>query len=146
VTAEVFFEDDRALRIPGVLVFVASQIDPTTGTLPIKVRLSDTPLTLLSGQGVKLRLLLGFEPNASVVPEAALQHAQQGAYVYVVRDGKAEVQPVRPLRSLDGEYMVVGELRAGEPVLIEIPQRLKSGSKVRLEGGEPEGKEGKVQP
>ena len=134
VTAEVLFEEDRALRVPGVLVFVDSQIDPSTGTLPIKVRLSDTPPTLLSGQGVGLRLLLGVEPNARVVPEAALQHAQQGTYVYVVRDGKAEVQTVRPLRSLDGEYMVEGELRAGEPVLIEIPQRLKAGSKVRLEG------------
>jgi RND family efflux transporter MFP subunit len=146
VTAEIFFEDDRALRVPGVLVFVDSQIDPATGTLPIKVRLSDTPPALLSGQGVRLRLLLGVEPNASVVPEAALQHGQQGTYVYVVRDGKAEVQPVRAMRSLDGEYMVEGELRAGEPVLIEIPQRLKSGSTVRLEGGEPEGKEDRVQP
>jgi RND family efflux transporter MFP subunit len=146
VTAEVFFDTDLTMRAPGVLVFVDSQIDPTTGTLPIKVRLSDTPPTLLSGQGVRVRLLLGIEPNASVVPEAALQHAQQGTYVYVVRDGKAEVQPVRAVRSLDGEYMVEGELRAGEPVLIEIPQRLKSGSKVRLEGGEAEGKEGKAQP
>jgi RND family efflux transporter MFP subunit len=146
VTAEVFFDTDLTMRAPGVLVFVDSQIDPTTGTLPIKVRLSGTPPTLLSGQGVRVRLLLGIEPNASVVPEAALQHAQQGTYVYVVRDGKAEVQPVRAVRSLDGEYMVEGELRAGEPVLIEIPQRLKSGSKVRLEGGEAEGKEGKAQP
>jgi RND family efflux transporter MFP subunit len=146
VTAEIFFADDRALRVTGVLVFVDAQIDPATGALPIKVRLSDTPPALLSGQGVKLRLLLGVEPNANVVPEAALQHGQQGTYVYVVRDGKAEVQSVRAVRSLDGEYMVEGELRAGEPVLIEIPQRLKSGSTVRLQGGEPEGKEGKVQP
>jgi hypothetical protein len=29
--------------------------------------------------------------------------------------------------------MVEGELRAGEPVLVEIPQRLKAGSAVRLE-------------
>ncbi len=146
VTAEIFFEDDRALRVPGVLVFVDSQIDPTTGTLPIKVRLSGTPPTLLSGQGVKLRLLLGVEPNARVVPDAALQHAQQGTYVYVVRDGKAEVQTVRPLRSLDGEYMVEGELRAGEPVLIEVPQRLKAGSKVRLAGSKPAEKRGEALP
>jgi RND family efflux transporter MFP subunit len=146
VKAEIFLEDEGSVRVPGELVFVDSQIDPTTGTLPIKVRLSDTPPTLLSGQGVRLRLLLGMAPNARVIPEAALQHAQQGTYVYVVREGKAEVQSVRAVRSLDGEYMVEGELRAGEPVLIEIPQRLRAGSKVRLEGDEPEGKEGKVQP
>jgi len=134
VTAEVFHEADRAVRAEGELVFVDSQIDPATGTLPIKVRLTATPPALLSGQGVRVRLLLGVEPNARVVPEAALQHAQEGTYVYVVRDGRAVVQPVKQTRSLDGEHVVEGELRDGEPVLIEIPQRLKAGSKVRLEG------------
>jgi multidrug efflux pump subunit AcrA (membrane-fusion protein) len=86
---------------------------------------------------VQLRLRLGTEPNAMVVPEAALQHAQQGSYVYVVRDGKAVVQPVKRTRGLDGEEVVEGELRAGEPVLVEIPQRLKAGGKVKLESGHP---------
>lgn len=133
VTAEVFHEADRSVRAQGELVFVDSQIDAATGTVPLKVRLAASPPTLLSGQGVRVRLLLGVEPAARVVPEAALQHAQEGPYVYVVRDGRAVVQPVKPTRSLDGEYVVEGELRAGEPVLIEIPQRLKAGSKVRIE-------------
>ncbi|MBU1225483.1 MAG: efflux RND transporter periplasmic adaptor subunit [Gammaproteobacteria bacterium] len=134
VTAEVFHDVARTVQAQGELVFVDSQIDAATGTVPIKVRLKDTPPALLSGQGVRVRLLLGTEPNAKVVPEAALQHAQEGAYVYVVRGGKAVVQPVTLLRSLDGEQMVEGELRVGEPVLIEIPQRLKAGSAVKLEG------------
>jgi RND family efflux transporter MFP subunit len=134
VTAEVFHEADRGVRAQGELVFVDSQIDPATGTLPIKVRLVTPSPALLSGQGVQVRLLLGVVPDAVVVPEAALQHAQEGTYVYVVRDGRAVVQPVKQTRGLDGEYVVDGELRAGEPVLIEIPQRLKAGSKVKLEG------------
>ena len=134
VTAEVFHDADRAMWAQGELVFVDAQIDATTGAVPIKVRLTGAPPSLLPGQGVRVRLLLGTEANARVVPEAALQHAQQGAYVYVVRNGKAEVQPVKPTRSLDGEYVVEGELRAGEPVLVEIPQRLKAGGAVKLEG------------
>jgi RND family efflux transporter MFP subunit len=134
VTAEVSLDAVTAVHAKGELVFVDSQIDATTGAVPIKVRLADTPPALLSGQGVRLRLLLGVEPDAKVVPEAALQHAQAGDYVYVVRDGRAVVQPVRLMRSLDGLLVVDGELRAGEPVLVEIPQRLKAGSKVRLEG------------
>jgi RND family efflux transporter MFP subunit len=134
VMAEIFFDADRTLRAQGELVFVDAQIDTTTGTVPIKVRLTGTPPALLSGQGVQVRLRLGIEPDAKVLPEAALQHAQQGTYVYVVRGGKAEVQTVKRIRSLDGEEVVEGELSAGEPVLIEIPQRLKAGGKVELEG------------
>ncbi|MBI1284527.1 MAG: efflux RND transporter periplasmic adaptor subunit [Thiobacillus sp.] len=134
VMADVFFDADHTLRAQGELVFVDAQIDATTGTVPIKVRLIGTPPALLSGQGVQLRLQLGSEPNAKVVPEAALQHAQQGAYVYVVRGGKAVVQAVEQIRSLDGDQVVEGALHAGEPVLVEIPQRLKAGGKVELEG------------
>lgn len=134
VTARVFRDMDHTVEAQGELVFVDSQIDATTGAVPIKVRLAGTPATLLSGQGVRVRLRLGVEPDAKVVPEAALQHAQDGTYVYVVRGGKAVVQPVKVTRSLDGEEVVEGELRAGEPVLIEIPQRLKAGGTVRLEG------------
>ena len=134
VTAEVFHDADRAGRAQGELVFVDAQIDAATGAVPIKVRLAGASPALLSGQGVRVRLLLGVAPNARVVPEAALQHAQQGTYVYVVRGGRAVVQPVTPTRSLDGEHVVEGERRAGEPVLVEIPQRLKAGSKVKLEG------------
>jgi RND family efflux transporter MFP subunit len=134
VTAEIAYAADRTVRARGELVFVDAQIDPATGAVPIKLRLTGAPPALLSGQGVRVRLLLGVEPNVKVVPEAALQHAQNGTYVYVVRDGKAVVQSVNRVRSLDGEHMVEGELRAGEPVLIEIPQRLKAGSPVKLEG------------
>jgi RND family efflux transporter MFP subunit len=134
VTAEIFDDTDSVARAQGELVFVDSQIDATTGAVPIKVRLTGASPALLSGQGVRVRLRLGVVPNAKVVPEAALQHAQEGSYVYVVRGGRAVVQPVKQTRSLDGEQVVVGELRAGEPVLVEIPQRLKAGGKVTLEG------------
>ena len=121
----------------GELVFVDAQIDTATGSVPIKVRVSGQSPALLSGQGVRLRLMLGSEPGAKVLPEAALQHGQAGTYVYVVRDGVAAVQPVSVVLSLDGQLAVEGELQAGEPVLVEIPKRLKAGGKVRLEGEKP---------
>jgi RND family efflux transporter MFP subunit len=133
VAAEVVQPGAPDRRVRGELAFVDAQVEPTTGTVPIKVRLATAPPTLLPGQGVQLRLLLGALPKAIVVPEAALQHAQQGPYVYVARDGRAVVQPVTPLRALDGEVAVAGALRAGEAVLVEIPQRLKAGGQVKLE-------------
>ncbi|MFO7542928.1 MAG: efflux RND transporter periplasmic adaptor subunit [Thiobacillus sp.] len=132
VLAEVAYAGDSTVQAQGELVFVDAQIDPATGAVPIKLRLKGPPPALLSGQGVRVRLLLGVEPNAKVVPDAALQHAQDGAYVYVVRGGKAVAQTVELIRSLDGEQVVEGELRAGEPVVTEIPQRLKAGGAVKL--------------
>lgn len=123
-----------AAIVRGELVFADAQIDAATGAVPIKVRLTEASPGWLSGQNVRVRLMLGVEPDARVIPEAALQHAQDGAYVYVVRQGKAVIQKVNLLRSLDGKLAVSGALQAGEPVLIEIPQRLKAGGAVKLEG------------
>ncbi|MHB1403185.1 MAG: efflux RND transporter periplasmic adaptor subunit [Thiobacillus sp.] len=121
------------LAARGELVFVDTQLDPATGAVPLKVRLEGSPGALLPGQGVRLRLLLGSLSDVMVLPEAALQHGQDGTYVYVVRGGRAVVQPVRATRSLDGQQVVEGELQAGEAVLVEIPKRLKAGGKVTLE-------------
>lgn len=139
VTAEIYPDTlahaDRSTPLAqGELVFVDAQIDTATGSVPIKVRASGQAPGLLSGQGVRLRLMLGKEPGTKVLPEAALQHGQEGTYVYVVRDGVAAVQPVSVVLSLDGQIAVEGELQAGEPVLVEIPKRLKAGGKVKLEG------------
>jgi RND family efflux transporter MFP subunit len=124
----------QATAVRGELVFVDTQLDPATGAVPLKVRLEGSPGTLMPGQGVRLRLLLGSLANVKVLPEAALQHGQDGSYVYVVRDGRAVVQPVRATHHLDGQLVVEGDLQAGEAVLVEIPKRLKAGGKVTLEG------------
>ncbi len=134
VLAEIYADASDTITAHGELVFVDNLIDVTTGAVAIKVRLSAPPQTLLPGQGVRMRLLLGDERNVLVVPDAALQQAQEGSYVYVVRGGKAILQRVTMLRALDDQMVVEGNINAGEPVLIEIPQRLKTGSPVKLEG------------
>lgn len=123
----------QADAVRGELVFVDSRLNPATGMVPLKVRLDEASGEMMPGQGVRLRLLLGSLSDVKVLPEAALQHGQDGSYVYVVRDGRAVVQPVRAPHHLDGQLVVEGDLQAGEAVLIEIPRRLKAGGKVRLE-------------
>lgn len=156
VAAEIYpdalIHADRGTPLAqGELVFVDAQIDPATGAVPIKVRMQDRPAALLAGQGVRLRLLLGKEAGSKVLPEATLQHGQQGTYVYVVRDGVAAVQPIAVQHRLDGMLAIEGELAVGERVLIEIPKRLRAGGKVKLAGDEAEGakvapKQDKAQP
>lgn len=143
VRARVFRDLAATPLAEGELDFVDPQIDAASGAVQIKIGLRGDTSQLIAGQGVRLRLRLGAEPAARVVPEAAVQHGQDGTYVYVVRGGRATVQPVRVLRTLDGEVAVAGNLRAGEPVLVEIPQRLKAGGKVVLQGA---GKDGAPRP
>lgn len=134
VTAELYVEGVNAPVAQGALEFIDTQVDAGSGAVPVKVRLANAPAALLPGQSVRIRLTLGVEPDAKVIPEAALHHAQAGTYLYVVREGKAVLQAVEVVRALDGELAVAGTLVAGEPVLVEVPRRLRDGSDVTLEG------------
>jgi RND family efflux transporter MFP subunit len=139
VAAVIYADLGTSPLAEGRLDFVDSQLDAASGAVQIKVSLATRPTALLPGQSVRVRLTVGAEADARVVPEAALQHAQDGAFVYVVRNGKAVLQKVRRLRALDGRLALAGDLAAGEPVLVEIPQRLKAGGAVRLAGQRPAG-------
>ena len=134
VHAEIYADDSNTVSARGELVFVDNLINASTGTVAIKVRLNAPPPSLLPGQGVRMRLLLGNEAGVLVIPDAAIQQAQEGSFVYVVRGGKAILQRVKAVRTLDESVVVAGGLAAGEPVIIEVPQRLKAGSTVKLEG------------
>src|SRR5919201_438959 len=68
----------------GVVTFIDNAVDPATGTIRLKATFVNDGKRLWPGQFVNVALTLATEPNAIVVPSAAVQMGQQGAYVFVV--------------------------------------------------------------
>lgn len=136
VTAALYSEDQTGPVARGTLAFADNRLDPATGAVPVRIAVSE-PGMLLPGQTVRVRLSVGTLPAATVIPDAALQLAQEGAFVFVVREGKAELVRVTPLRRLDGALAVTGALAAGEPVIVEVPRRLRAGGAVTPSGEKP---------
>jgi multidrug efflux system membrane fusion protein len=80
-----------------------------------------------------VRLRLEERPNAVVVPAAAMQVGQQGAFVYVVKpDQTVEQRAVKPGPRLKGEVAIEEGLSAGETVVTEGQLRLAPGMKVQV--------------
>jgi multidrug efflux system membrane fusion protein len=74
---------------------INNQIDPTTGTVQFKAVFENQDLSLWPNQFVNIRLMLDVRKNAIVVPLAAVQRGTQGSYVYTVKNGHANFQPVK---------------------------------------------------
>jgi multidrug efflux system membrane fusion protein len=71
------------------------------------------------------------DPAALVVPDSAVQHGQNGAYVFVVRpDSTVDMRPVVVDRSVAGESVIASGLSAGESVVVEGQLRLAPGVQV----------------
>ena len=68
---------------------------------------------------------------------AAVQTGQQGAYLFVVTDGSAELRPVTTGPSWQGLTVIEAGIKAGESVVTDGQMRLYPGAKVSA--GEKEG-------
>jgi multidrug efflux system membrane fusion protein len=124
--------DDRA-RQSGAMAFIENTVDPNTGTVTARARIANANEGLWPGQFVKAEVILGVEPNALSVPAAAVQLGPQGAYVFVIKDGKsAEVRPIQIKRTQGGESVVGSGLQAGESVVVDGQLRLVNGAAVAV--------------
>jgi multidrug efflux system membrane fusion protein len=142
VTAKI--PDSTAPAQDGEVSYVENAIDPTTNTLSVKAQFPNTDEFLWPGQFVNITMTLRVDPNAIVVPSAAVQVNQDGSYAWVVKpDNTVEMREVSVVRQLGSEMVVQGKLKPGEQVVIEGQLRLENGAKVEIlkQGGvEPDAK------
>lgn len=110
---------------------VNAVVDPSTRLVDVIVRLNgDQATPFLPGMRVKGTLTLASK-NALAVPRSSVLHDGKGDYVFVIRQGKAHRVNVR--RGLEGNGLigVSGNLKAGQPVVIEGNYELSDGMAVR---------------
>ncbi|MDO8990961.1 MAG: efflux RND transporter periplasmic adaptor subunit [Sideroxyarcus sp.] len=120
----------------GTLAFIDNAVDTQTGTIRMKARIPNRDEIVWPGELVSLRLIMGVQQDALVIPEAAVQLGQDGTYVYVIKDGSARVQAIRVVRQV-GSRVVVGEgLSAGQQVIVNPPSNLRADSQVVIVGAQ----------
>ena len=128
--------DDKRKQT-GVMAFIENNVDAMTGTVTGKARIDNANEGLWPGQFIKAEIVLGVEPEALAIPAPAVQLGPQGAYVFVIKDGVAEVRQVTVKRTQGGESVIGQGLKAGEQVVIDGQLRLVNGAPVAAKPAEP---------
>jgi len=144
LAVEAFDREMKQNLATGKLVTVDNQIDPTTGTVKLKVAFDNKYSELFPNQFVNARLLLDVKKDAIIVPSAAIQKSPQGAFVYVLNaDKTVAMKQVKTGISQGGETAVVDGLEIGEQVVVDGAERLRDGSKVEVKEREQANRGGK---
>jgi multidrug efflux system membrane fusion protein len=131
LTVSTTIPGDSGPPLAGDLTFVDNTVDSTTGTIQLRATFDNAQTRLWPGQFVNVTLTLRVDPAAIVVPDAAVQHGQNGAYVFVVRpDSTVEMRPVVVDRSVAGESVIASGLAVGDSVVVEGQLRLTPGMRV----------------
>ncbi|HET7797985.1 MAG TPA: efflux RND transporter periplasmic adaptor subunit, partial [Nevskia sp.] len=136
LAVEVRRDANDALLAKGELAFIDNTVDTQTGTIRIKARIPNQDEAIWPGELVALRLITGVQQDALVIPESALQPGQSGPFVFVVSDGKAQVQAVTVVRQAGAKVIVGSGLSAGQQVIVNAPKNLRPDSPVELAGAE----------
>ncbi|MEZ5787795.1 MAG: efflux RND transporter periplasmic adaptor subunit [Xanthobacteraceae bacterium] len=113
----------------GSATMIENAVDTATGMAIIRATMPNDDDLLWPGTLVTARLTLRNE-EAVVVPAAAVQMSQQGAFVYVVEDGEARVRPVKVARTQGDETILESGLNGGETVVTDGHLQLNDGTRV----------------
>ncbi|TMA11181.1 MAG: MdtA/MuxA family multidrug efflux RND transporter periplasmic adaptor subunit [Deltaproteobacteria bacterium] len=131
--AEAYDRDLQHKLATGSLMTIDNQIDQTTGTVKFKAAFSNKDGALFPNQFVNARLLVDTLHNAVLVPNAAIQHSPQSAFVYVVKsDSTVEARNVEIQGSESDQTAIASGLSAGEVVVTDGVDKLQPGAKVAL--------------
>ena len=120
----------------GAVTMIENTVDAMTGLVTIRATMPNTDELLWPGTLVNVQLTLR-EEEGVVVPSAAMQVSQQGTFVFVVKDGKAFVQPVKVARVIGKETALESGLQGGETVVTDGFLLLTNGATVAARGDKP---------
>jgi RND family efflux transporter MFP subunit len=118
-------------RATGVVTMIENAVDTTTGMATVRATMPNQDELLWPGTLVTAQMTLRTE-NAVAVPSAAVQVSQAGPFVYVVKDRKAIVKPVKVSRVVGGETVLSDGLEGGETVVTNGHLLLTDGAAVTV--------------
>jgi membrane fusion protein, multidrug efflux system len=123
--------DGKRPLAEGKLAVINNQVDTTSGTIRLKAVFDNKNHALWPGQSVSTRLLVKTLKDATVVPDDAIQHGNDGLYAYVVnQESKAELRKVKVSQSIDGRSVVDEGLSPGQQVITGGQYKVQAGTLV----------------
>lgn len=113
----------------GTVAMIENTVDTATGMVAVRAVMDNAEERLWPGALVPTRLIVRHE-EAVVVPSEAVQRSQSGDFIFLVRDGKAQVQPVKVTRTFEGRSVLASGLSGGEEVVVDGQLLLSDGTRV----------------
>lgn len=116
----------------GAVDFSDLAVDPATGAVSLRASVPNPDHSLLPGMFVTLQLTTGTLDHAFLLPQAAVARDTQGAYALGVDAGGKVVRHRLQTHGMTrSDWIVTGELAAGDRVIVEGLQKVQPGGTAR---------------
>jgi membrane fusion protein, multidrug efflux system len=126
-------QDGDPHPVEGRLTFWDNVVDPATDTIKLKATIDNRDHRLWPGQFARVTLELQTIPNATVVPQQALQIGQDGAFVFALTDrSTVEQRAVTAGQRVGDDIVIEKGIQPGDRVVTEGQLRLEDGTRVQI--------------
>jgi membrane fusion protein (multidrug efflux system) len=135
----------------GVLQFRDVSVDPTTGSVTLRMVFPNPDGVLLPGMFVRAVVKEGVNEAAIFIPQSAVTRDPKGNPLALVVDasGKAEQRPLKLDRAMGDQWLVASGLAPGDSVIVEGALKVRPGAAVKavpFQGGSAAGAGGGTPP
>jgi len=130
---KIIMENGETYRWEGDLQFRDITVDPTTGSVTLRIIVPNPQSILMPGMFVRAVVKEGISRQAILVPQQAVSRDPKGnPYVLTVNgEGKVNLRMITVDRPLGDKWLVSSGLVAGEKVIIEGLLKARPGAAVR---------------
>jgi membrane fusion protein (multidrug efflux system) len=129
----LILEDGTAYSSEGTLQFRDVTVDPTTGSVILRVVFPNPKGLLLPGMFVRAVAMEGVNEQAILIPQQAVSRDPKGNPLALIVDAEGKVQQ-RMLtldRAVGDQWLVTSGLTPGDRVIVEGIQRVRPGASVK---------------
>lgn len=127
-------------KIPAKVIAIIPTADRQKATVKVRIGFQVSDARILPDMGVKVAFMNAEpvaeekpkEPLGVRVPITAVRSEGEDKFIFVVKDGVAELRKVTLNASYGTDIYIGSGLRAGEDFVVEITPELKDGARVEL--------------
>jgi membrane fusion protein, multidrug efflux system len=125
---EIVMASGAVYPLKGRVKFANNQVDIRTGTVTVVGEFPNPQMLLVPGMFVRVRALLGIDKGALLVPQRAVTE-MQGRYLIAVvgADNKVSILPVSAGERYGEQWVITGNVKAGDRVVAEGIQKVREG-------------------
>lgn len=130
---KLLLEDGTPYPSLGTLQFRDVTVDPSTGTMTLRMVFPNKDHVLLPGMFVRAVVEEGVSEQAILVPQQGVTRDTKGQPIawVVNKDNKVEQRTLELDRAIGDKWLVTSGLSAGDRLIVEGLQKVRPGSSVR---------------
>ncbi len=130
--SEVFIDAFPQEKFSGEVFTMGAIVNPTSKTMEIKIKIIEPHIYIPPGVFARANILIQKNPEALVIPSAALTRRSDGLFVYVLNQDIAERRAVITGISQGNQVEVVEGLHLDEIIVVSGNITLEEGDRVRV--------------